>query len=118
VFLDAPHDDADLLIIGFCSTRGTISEAKERLEAEGMKVNHAHLRQILPFPTDIVREQMNRAQKVLVVENNATGQLTSLIKMHVGMAEKLVHFGKYDGNPFLPSEIYKQCKEMLVYGHI
>jgi 2-oxoglutarate ferredoxin oxidoreductase subunit alpha len=118
VYLDAPHDDADLLIVGFCSTRGTISEAKERLEAEGLKVNHAHIRQLLPFPTDIVAEQMKRAKKVLVVENNATGQLTSLIKMHCQMADKLVHYGKYDGNPFLPSEIYKQCKELLVHGHI
>ncbi|MBA4549588.1 2-oxoacid:acceptor oxidoreductase subunit alpha [Thermoactinomyces intermedius] len=118
VYLDAPHDDADLLIIGFNSTRGTISEAKERAEAEGLKINHAHIRQLLPFPTEIIREQMNRAKKVMVVENNATGQLTNVIKMYVGMAEKLVHFGKYDGNPFLPSEIYHQCKELLVHGHV
>ncbi|SFJ25160.1 2-oxoacid:acceptor oxidoreductase subunit alpha [Thermoflavimicrobium dichotomicum] len=118
VHLDAKHEEADLLIIGFCSTRGTIAEAMERLEAEGLKVNHAHIRQILPFPTEIVAEQMKKAKKVLVVENNATGQLTSLIKMNVGMADKLVHFGKYDGNPFLPSEIYNQCKELLVHGHI
>jgi 2-oxoglutarate ferredoxin oxidoreductase subunit alpha len=118
VYLDAPHEDADLLIVGFCSTRGTIHEAKERLEADGLKVNHAHIRQLLPFPSDILLEQMKKAKKVLVVENNATGQLTNLIKMNVGMAEKLVHFGKYDGNPFLPSEIYKQCKELLVHGHI
>ena len=118
VYLDAPHDDADLLIIGFNSTRGTIYEAKERAEAEGLKINHAHIRQLLPFPTEMIREQMNRANKVLVVENNATGQLTNVIKMYVGMAEKLVHFGKYDGNPFLPSEIYNQCKELLVHGHV
>ncbi|TCW41801.1 2-oxoacid:acceptor oxidoreductase subunit alpha [Laceyella sacchari] len=118
VFLDAQHDEADLLIVGFNSTRGTITEAKERLEEEGLKVNHAHIRQILPFPTEIMQQQIQKAKKVLVVENNATGQLTNLIKMHVGFAEKLVHYGKYDGNPFLPSEIYKQCKELLVHGHI
>ncbi|AUS09062.1 2-oxoacid:acceptor oxidoreductase subunit alpha [Laceyella sacchari] len=118
VFLDAQHEEADLLIVGFNSTRGTITEAKERLEAEGLKVNHAHIRQILPFPTEIMQQQIQKAKKVLVVENNATGQLTNLIKMHVGFAEKLVHYGKYDGNPFLPSEIYKQCKELLVHGHI
>lgn len=118
VYLDAPYDEADLLIVGFSSTRGTITEAKERLEAEGLKVNHAHVRQLFPFPTEIMKEQIDKANKVLVVENNATGQLTSLIKLNVGAADKLVHFGKYDGNPFLPSEIYKQCKELLVHGHI
>jgi 2-oxoglutarate ferredoxin oxidoreductase subunit alpha len=118
VFLDAKHEEADLLIVGFNSTRGTIHEAMERLEAEGLKVNHAHVRQILPFPTEIMAEQMKKAKKVIVVENNATGQLTNLIKMNVGMADKLVHYGKYDGNPFLPSEIHNYCKELLVHGHI
>lgn len=118
VKVDAKYEEADLLIIGFSSTLGTIQEAKSRLEADGLKVNHAHIRQLLPFPTEFVKEQMCRAKKVLVVENNATGQLTSLIKMNVGMAEKLIHFGKYDGNPFLPSEVYNQSKELLVHGHI
>lgn len=118
VYLDAPHEEADLLIVGFGSTHGTIQEAKERLETEGININHAHIRQIMPFPTEIVKNQMNKARKILVVENNATGQLTNLIKMHAGMAEKLVHYGKYDGNPFVPSEIYNQCKELLVHGHI
>ncbi|MBD1373195.1 2-oxoacid:acceptor oxidoreductase subunit alpha [Hazenella sp. IB182357] len=118
VYLDAKHDEADLLVIGFNSTRGTIHEALERLEQDGMKINHAHIRQIMPFPTNMLADQMKKAKKVLVVENNSTGQLTNIIKMNVGMADKITHFGKYDGNPFLPSEIYKQCKELLVHGHI
>ncbi len=115
---DSRHDEADLLIVGFNSTHGTIQEAIGRLEADGLKVNHAHVRQLMPFPADLLKEEMQKARKVIVFENNATGQLTSLIKMNVGMAEKLVHVGKYDGNPFLPTEIYKECKEMLVHGHV
>jgi 2-oxoglutarate ferredoxin oxidoreductase subunit alpha len=118
VRVDARHEEADLLIIGVNSTYGTIQEALGRLEADGVKVNHAHIRQLMPFPTEQLKEQMEKAKKVVVVENNATGQLTSLVKMNVGYSEKLVHFGKYDGNPFLPTEIHKECKEMLVHGHI
>lgn len=118
VKLDVKYEEADLLVVGFNSTYGTIQEAKSRLEADGLKVNHAHVRQLLPFPTAMMKEQMLKAKKVIVVENNATGQLTSLIKMNVGMAEKLVHFGKYDGNPFLPSEVYNQCKELFVHGNV
>jgi 2-oxoglutarate ferredoxin oxidoreductase subunit alpha len=118
VHVDSRHQEADLLIIGINSTYGTIQEAKGRLEAEGLKVNHAHVRQVLPFPTEQIKAEMVKAKKVIVVENNATGQLTSLIKMNVGMAEKLVHVGKYDGNPFLPMEIYKECKELLVHGNV
>ena len=118
VFIDAKHDEADLLLVGLCSTRGTIQEVMERLEAEGIKANHAHVRQVLPFPTEIMREQMERAKKVVVVENNATGQLAALLKLYVGMADKIVQVGKYDGNPFLPAEVYNQCKELMVHGHI
>jgi 2-oxoglutarate ferredoxin oxidoreductase subunit alpha len=118
VHINAKHQEADLLLVGFNSTRGTIEEAMERLEKDGIKVNHAHIRQILPFPTDLVKEQMLKAKKVVVVENNATGQLAKIIKMHVGMADKITQINKFDGNPFLPSEIYNQCKEMLVHGHV
>ncbi len=118
VFVDAEHEEADLLMVGLCSTRGTIQEVKERLEAEGIKVNHAHVRQVLPFPTEEMLEQMKRAKKVVVVENNMTGQLAALLKLYVGMAEKIVEIGKYDGNPFLPAEVYNQCKELMVHGHV
>jgi 2-oxoglutarate ferredoxin oxidoreductase subunit alpha len=118
IHADTRHEDADILIVGVNSTYGTIQEAMTRLEADGLKVNHAHVRQLMPFPTNLLKEQMEKAKKVIVVENNATGQLTSLIKMNVGMAEKLVHVGKYDGNPFLPMEIYKECKELLVHGNV
>ncbi|WP_028775835.1 2-oxoacid:acceptor oxidoreductase subunit alpha [Shimazuella kribbensis] len=118
IHADTRHEDADILIVGVNSTYGTIQEAMGRLEADGLKVNHAHVRQLMPFPTEQLKEQMEKAKKVIVVENNATGQLTSLIKMNVGMAEKLVHVGKYDGNPFLPMEIYNECKELLVHGNV
>ncbi|SHE41213.1 2-oxoglutarate ferredoxin oxidoreductase subunit alpha [Seinonella peptonophila] len=118
VFTDSKYDEADILIVGFNSTRGTIQEAKQRLENDGLKVNHAHIRQLLPFPAEEMKREMEKAKRVLVVENNATGQLASLIKMNVGMADKVVHFGKYDGDPFKPSEIYLQCKELLVHGHV
>ena len=58
VKLDAKYEEADLLVVGFNSTHGTIQEAKSRLEADGLKVNHAHVRQLLPFPTAMMQEQM------------------------------------------------------------
>ncbi|PTM58905.1 2-oxoacid:acceptor oxidoreductase subunit alpha [Desmospora activa] len=115
---DIRHDEADLLLVGIGSTRGVIQEGMERLENEGTKVNQLHIRQLLPFPAEAVKPLMERAKRVVVVENNATGQLADLLKLHVGMRDKIIHVGKYDGNPFLPSEIYNQCKELLVHGHV
>ena len=109
----APHEEADLLIIGFNSTRGAIEEAMVRLEKDGMKVNHAHIRLIHPFPTDELLPLVRSAKKIAVVENNATGQLANIIKMNVGHNEKIKKILKYDGNPFLPHEVHTKCKELF-----
>ena len=113
VYKNAPHEEADLLIIGFNSTRGAIEEAMVRLEKDGMKVNHAHIRLIHPFPTDELLPLVRSAKKIAVVENNATGQLANIIKMNVGYNEKIKKILKYDGNPFLPHEVHTKCKELF-----
>ncbi|MFX3624697.1 MAG: 2-oxoacid:acceptor oxidoreductase subunit alpha [Ectobacillus sp.] len=115
VHKNAKYEDADLLLVGFNSTRGAIEEAMERLEQDGMKVNHAHVRLLHPFPTDELLPLVKSAKRVVVVENNATGQLANIMKMNlVGYGEKISSQLKYDGNPFLPKEIYNECKKGVV----
>jgi 2-oxoglutarate/2-oxoacid ferredoxin oxidoreductase subunit alpha len=113
IHVQAPHEDADVLVVGFNSTRGAIEEAMTRLEKDGVKVNHAHVRLIHPFPTNEMLPLVKAAKKVVVVENNATGQLANILKMNVGHAEKVVKHLKYDGNPFLPHEIHSKIKELF-----
>lgn len=112
VYKDEKHDEADLLILGFNSTRGTIQEAIPRLQKDGLKVNHGQVRLLHPFPTEEVESMIKKAKKVVVVENNATGQLSQLVKMNLCYPH-IQSVLKYDGNPFLPKEIYQQCKELF-----
>ncbi|ABO66529.1 MULTISPECIES: 2-oxoacid:acceptor oxidoreductase subunit alpha [Geobacillus] len=107
------HEEPDLLLVGFLSTRGAIEEAIERLEQDGVKVNHAHIRLLHPFPVDEMRPLVEKAKRVVVIEQNATGQLASLLKMNVGHADKMASVLKFDGNPFLPGDVYNKCKELL-----
>ena len=44
---------------------------------------------------------LKKAKKVVVVENNATGQLANIMKMNVGSADKIHKFLKYDGKSIL-----------------
>jgi len=101
------------LFVGINSTTGTIQEAMERLEKEGLKVNHIQVRLVHPFPANAMRPYVEKAKMVMVVENNATGQLANLIKLHVGYADKVKNILKYDGNPFLPKEIESQAKALF-----
>ena len=113
VLIEKNHDTPDVLIVGMGATRGSIEEAILRLEKDGIKVNTAHVRLIWPFPEKELRPYVQNAKKVIVVEHNATGQLANLLKLHIGMQEKIHSVLKYDGNPFLPSIVYKECKELL-----
>ncbi|AVQ32905.1 2-oxoacid:acceptor oxidoreductase subunit alpha [Staphylococcus muscae] len=99
------YEESDILYLGFISTKGAIQEGTERLEAAGHKVEHLQIRQLHPFPTDIIQEAVDRAKKVVVVEHNYQGQLANIIKMNVNLGDKLVNQTKYDGTPFLPHEI-------------
>jgi len=119
IHLHSDEFDSDVLFVGFNSTRGAIEEAMERLEADGLRVNHAHIRLIHPFPADEILPYVNGAKKVIVVENNATGQLANILKMNVGNHHKVQSILKYDGNPFLPQEVYAKSKEMcLINGNV
>ena len=113
IYTKSPHEEADVLLVGFNSTRGAIEEVQERLATEGIKANHAHIRLIFPFPTEEMQVQMAKAKKVIVVENNHTGQLANIIKMSAGGHGKIQTINKVDGTPFLPGELHNKVKEML-----
>ncbi|SMF82028.1 2-oxoglutarate ferredoxin oxidoreductase subunit alpha [Paenibacillus uliginis N3/975] len=114
ILVDAPYEKPDLLIIGMGSTGGTIDQARELLENDGTTTNHVTVRLLHPFPTDAIKPYIDQARQVIVVENNATAQLANLIKLNVGGREKISSVLKYDGNPFLPSIIYNECRNVYV----
>ena len=112
VYKNTPHEEADVLLVGFNSTRGALEEVQERLNEQGMKVNHAHIRLIHPFPSTDMAPLVAKAKKVIVVENNYTGQLANIMKMNIGGHDKIETITKYDGTPFLPGELENKVKEL------
>ncbi|WP_214629345.1 2-oxoacid:acceptor oxidoreductase subunit alpha [Paenibacillus agaridevorans] len=116
--IDAPHENPDLLIIGMGSTGGTIDAARTKLQEDGLTSNHITIRQIHPFPTEALTPYLQSAKRVVVIENNATAQLASQVKMNAGFGDKIKSLLKYDGNPFLPLEVYQACKGMSEDGNI
>jgi len=53
---------------------------------------------------------------VLVVENNYTGQLAGYLRREVGFHDTLYGCHKYNGDPFLASEVYSRAREVLLHG--
>ena len=111
--IDAITEKPRLLIIGVGASGGPIAEAVAELRQQGTDVNHVQIRLLHPFPAEKLGPLMVGAEKIVVVEHNATAQLASLIRMNNHFPVKIYSVLKYDGNPFRPEEIVMGCKEVL-----
>lgn len=112
IYKHAPHEEADLLVVGVNSTRGVIEEMIPRLEKDGLKVNHAQIRLLHPFPAEEFKPLAEGAKKIAIIEQNATGQLASIIKADVGYGDKIESILKYNGDPFFPYEAVDGAKKI------
>ncbi len=98
-------------IVGFGSTIGPILEAMEKLKENGRELKFIRVRTLHPFLDD-VKDHLSDVERVFVVENNYTGQLMDLLRLHIGKRE-YIGIRKYDGRSFKPKHIYE--KIMGVY---
>lgn len=76
--VDDPTGDAELLLLGWGSSYGPIGEACRRARRRGIKVAHAQLRYLNPFPANL-GEVLARYSKVVVPEMNL-GQLALVLR--------------------------------------
>ncbi|MFQ5966406.1 MAG: 2-oxoacid:acceptor oxidoreductase subunit alpha [Acidimicrobiia bacterium] len=102
-------DGAQLLVLGWGGTYGSVQAAVRRVRDEGYPVAVAHLRYLNPFPRNL-GEVVTSYEHVLVPEMNS-GQLSKLLR-----AEYLVPaegLNKVKGVPFYASEIEAKLLEIL-----
>ncbi len=76
--VDDPTGDAELLLLGWGSSYGPLGEACRRARRRGIKVAHAQLRYLNPFPANL-GEVLARYPKVVVPEMNL-GQLALVLR--------------------------------------
>jgi 2-oxoglutarate/2-oxoacid ferredoxin oxidoreductase subunit alpha len=107
--VDDPDGDAELLVLGWGSTYGTIKAAARRVRDGGRKVAIAHLVHLNPMPGN-TGEVVRRYPKVLIPEAN-TGQLAMLIRaVHLVDAKT---YAKVQGQPIFAEDLES---EMLRVG--
>ncbi|MDT5067939.1 MAG: 2-oxoglutarate/2-oxoacid ferredoxin oxidoreductase subunit alpha [Mycobacterium sp.] len=76
--VDDPTGDAELLLVGWGSSYGPIGEACRRARRKGIKVAHAQIRYLNPFPANL-GEVLKRYSNVVLPEMNL-GQLALLLR--------------------------------------
>ncbi len=107
--------DADLTVVGWGSTKGTILDAIAVLAERGKTVNYLQVRLMKPFPVDDVTAALGRAKKLVLVEENYSGQLGSLIREQTGVKieQRIL---KYDGRPLSEDELVRELSTVLAGG--
>ncbi|MDG6223571.1 MAG: 2-oxoacid:acceptor oxidoreductase subunit alpha [Candidatus Bathyarchaeota archaeon] len=105
-------ENSDITIVSWGSTKGPIREAMKILSNEGKNVNFLQILYLCPFPINKIKNYIQSAKKTVIVENNKTSQLSSLIQEHLLMTvdHKIL---KYDGRPFNPEELAQRIREVL-----
>ena len=107
--VDQGQDHGDLLVVGWGSTYGSISQAVRVLRERGHEVSHLHLRNIWPLPEGLDR-LLRSFNSVLVPELN-NGQLVKLLRAeYLIEAESLT---RVTGQPFRIGGLIQGVEERL-----
>ena len=109
--LEGPAD-AETTLLGWGSTWGVIKEAAERLNADGTSVNHLQVKTILPMHVEEITAALGRGQRVIIIENNQSGQFARHLRAETGIVAD-GHIRKYDGEPFEPKHIVAGVQDVI-----
>jgi 2-oxoglutarate ferredoxin oxidoreductase subunit alpha len=104
--------DAAITLLGWGSTEGVIREALGQLADAGIRANNLQIKWLVPLHADAIVAILSACAKVIIVENNYSGQFARYLRAETGFAAD-GHIRKYDGEPFMPHHIVEGVKAIL-----
>ena len=107
--VEDPDGDAELLVLGWGSSLGTIRAAASRVRASGGKVATAHLRHLNPFPANT--GEVVRAYRTVLIPEMNLGQLAMLIRARFLVDAK--SFTKVQGLPIFAEDLEEEIRRVL-----
>jgi 2-oxoglutarate/2-oxoacid ferredoxin oxidoreductase subunit alpha len=107
--VEDPDGDAQLLVLGWGSSFGTIKAAARRVRDRGKPVATAHLYHLNPFPRN-TGEVVTRYRRVLIPEMNR-GQLALLIRGRYLVDAK--SYTKVQGQPIFAEELETEILKVM-----
>ena len=105
------HGDgsADVLLVGWGSTHGSITSAREVLADDGIAADHVHITHLHPFPPNL-GELLEGYDHVFVPELNK-GQLVKVLRAEFLVDAKPI--SKVMGLPFTATELANEVKALI-----
>ena len=102
-------ESGKVLVVGWGSTRGSITMAVEQLQTEGHSVSYTHLRHLNPLPKNL-GELLKQFDHVVAPELNL-GQLSLVMRAKYLVDVKSIN--RVQGRAFLISDLVKEIKQYL-----
>src|SRR4029079_5018671 len=97
-------ENAEITLVGWGSVYGALREATDLLNAQGTPPNLLQFVDMFPLDEDRITAELDKIQRMIVVEQNFTGQLAHVLRGLTGRkADKKIN--KYDGRPISPDEV-------------
>ncbi len=106
--ISAKSKKAKTLVVTWGSNFGVVEEALDHLHNDS--VGHIHFPQIYPLPTE-GKKLLAKAERIVVIENNARGQFADLIGREYGI-EVSDRILQSDGNPFSVEVLTKRFSKL------
>ncbi len=102
-------EDYETLVIGWGSTCNAITEALTSIDDKN--ISFLHYKQVYPLH-EKTKEYLEKAKKLIIVENNVTSQFGKLIKLYTGLEieNKIL---KFTGMPFSVEELTEKIKQVV-----
>ncbi|MEN8908219.1 MAG: 2-oxoacid:acceptor oxidoreductase subunit alpha [Clostridiales bacterium] len=106
------NKEADILLLGWGSMHGPLKEAVKELNILNIKTKALVFGDIWPLPTKLIQNEVKGINKIINVEQNATGQLNLIIKevLCVSCTDSIL---KYDGRQLSAGEIVDRVKNII-----
>lgn len=102
--------DADLLVVSWGGTFGTVRSAVEEMRNEGKSVAHAHFDYIMPLPRNT--EEVLYGHKEIVVCELNRGQFANYLRMNFS-EYRIGQYNKVQGLPFTLVELEEKFNSLL-----
>ncbi len=99
-----PHK-SETIFVGWGSVKNTVLD----LVSQGEDIGYLHYEYLFPLKTELLRTLIKRGKKIILIENNQTGQLAEMLKEKTGYQFKK-RILKYDGRPFFVEDILEYLK--------
>ena len=93
------------LIVGWGSTKGVILDAIEGLDYKFLQILYAK-----PM-SDEIKNEIEKAKKVILIESNLTGMMGRLIREKTGLSIKK-RILRYDSRPFTSDELREEIQKI------